>query len=125
MKEKLSKIRGALEIFREVTWTQGDAAMRTNPHSNICLNTNAVWLVSSDIKAAHKAMTHVGNVREALTLLDSILADLDSPKLVGMVGVAIANTALNYSNKTGGKCLSTVDFSCDMAQAAINAIKGE
>lgn len=97
MKEKLNKIRDVLK-YQENMAINGTASHRD------CI---------------------AGSCATALTLLDSILADLESLELMSAVVTAIANTALNYSKKNDGKCLSAADFSYAVAQAAIDTIKGE
>lgn len=61
---------------------QGDAMMRTNPHSNVCLNSTASWLVSANIKSAAKlrigleTFNAIPDVIKALTEREAALVAL-------------------------------------------------
>ena len=65
----------ALERLFPFEIVQGDMIMRTNPHSSVCVNSGGAWLVSQDIKSAHKLRVMaetVNGMAEALIAIDEL-----------------------------------------------------
>lgn len=104
IKERVEEILKSTSLF-PFEIVQGDAMMRTNPHSNIRLNSTASWLVSANTKSAAKlrigldAFNAIPDLIKELSLREEKLAsNLNSISLLEEI---LENTPKELSKAEG------------------------
>lgn len=75
--DELRKVLEALGALSPFEFAQGDAISRVSPESKQKVNTSAAWVVSNDLKSAHKARAAAKALNEALPALDRLIPEIE------------------------------------------------